>query len=145
MSLAITDYIIVIASFFPFRHKLSAVSLSGVVSTDEILPYEMMEIGHEYEDLSKFQQDTVGGSNEYELVGAFSETIENNETSIISEQQTDSLSPPPRQSSRPTQPSQSLKVGGEGIELNECIAYSTTTHGRYTPPYSEQAEPLYAN
>ncbi len=52
-----------------------AVSLQGVVSTGEIQPYEMIEMGdHEYEEVSKFQQSSGG---EYEVVRVPSAGYEN--------------------------------------------------------------------
>lgn len=102
----------------------------------------MIEMGHEYEDVSKFQKKAIGV--EYELVGAPSDhekTVQyENKEDIMIEQQTDSLSP----SSPSEQPSRTTDAAGEDIDLNECIAYSLTTHA--PPLLSEQsAEPLYAN
>ena len=111
------------------------VFLKGVVSTGEIQPYEMIEMGdHEYEEVSKFQQPSGG---EYEMVGGPSAGYENR-AAIMATKQT---SPPPPP---PPQPSQQ-----EDFEVTECIAYSTTTHGpQHTtthgppPPNTTSGDPL---
>ncbi len=99
-----------------------------MVSTGEIQPYEMIEMGdHEYEEVSKFQQSSGG---EYEVPSAGYE----NRAAIMDTKHT---SPPP------PQPSQQGTVGaGDDFEVTECIAYSTTTHA---PPNTTSGDPLYAN
>ncbi len=102
----------------PSRHDLPPVLLKGVVSTGEIQPYEMMEMGHEYEEVSKFQRAVRG---EYEIIGAPSQTTDS-----------ESKAPTKTESSPPTpQPSQATKAD---IEFTECVAYSTTTHSRPPQP-----------
>ncbi len=109
-------------------------SLQGVVSTGEIQPYEMIEMGdHEYEEVSKFQQSSGG---EYEVVRVPSAGYENR--AAIMDTKHTSPPPPP-----PPQPSQQGTVGaGDDFEVTECIAYSTTTHA---PPNTTSGDPLYAN
>ena len=112
----------------PPRNEVTPVSLKGVVSTGEIQPYEMMEMGHEYEEVSKFQQAVDG---EYEIIGAPSQTTGSEGKAPIKTE----LSPPTPQPTPPTpQPSQATKPAGNDIEFTECVAYSTTTHIR--PPQS---------
>ena len=111
------------------RHDLPPVSLKGVVSTGEIQPYEMIEMGHEYEEVSKFQR-AVGG--EYEIIGAPSQTTDSESKTPI---KTEPI--PPTQPTQPTpQPSQVTKAAGNDIEFKECVAYSTTTHSRPPQPTS---------
>ncbi len=107
----------------PPRHDLPPVSLKGVVSTGEIQPYEIMEMGHEYEEVSKFQR-AVGG--EYEIIGAPSQTTGS-----------ESKTPIKTEPSPPTPPTpQVTKPAGNDIEFTECVAYSTTTHSRPPQPTS---------
>ncbi len=111
----------------PSRPDLPPGSLKGVVNTSEIQPYEMMEMGHEYEEVSKFQQ-AVGG--EYEIIGAPSQTTGSVSKAAI---KTESLPPTPLTPPTP-QPSQVTKAAGNDIEFTECVAYSTTTHSRPPQP-----------
>ena len=110
----------------PSRHDLPPVLLKGVVSTGEIQPYEMMEMGHEYEEVSKFQR-AVGG--EYEIIGSPSQTTDS-----------ESKAPTKTESSPPTppipQPSQATESARNDIEFTECVAYSTTTHSCPPQPTS---------
>ena len=94
-------------------------SLKGVVSTGEIQPYEMVEMGHEYEEVLKFQQAVCG---EYEIIGAPSQTTGSESKGVIKTEP----SPP-----TPPQPSQAT---GNDIEFTECVAYIMTTHGRPPQP-----------
>ena len=111
----------------PSRPNLPPVSLKGVVNTSEIQPYEMMEMGHEYEEVSKFQQ-AVGG--EYEIIRAPSQTTGSESKAAIKTE-----SSPPTPPTPPTpQPSQVTKAAGNDIEFTECVAYSTTTHSRPPQP-----------
>ncbi len=96
-------------------------SLKGVVSTGEIQSYEMIEMGHEYEEVSKFQR-VAGG--EYEIIGAPSQTTGSESKAPIN---TESLPPTP-----PTP--QVTKPAGNDIEFIECVAYSMTTHSRPPQP-----------
>ena len=97
-----------------------------MVSTGETQPYEMIEMGHEYEEVSKFQQ-AVGG--EYDIIGAPSHTTGSESKTPV---KTESLLPTP-----PTpQPSQVTKPDGNDIEFTECVAYNTTTHSRPPQPTS---------
>ncbi len=108
-------------------------SLKGVVSTGEIKPYEMIEMGdHEYEEVSKFQKPSEG---EYEMVGGTSAGYENR-AAIMATKQTSPPPPPPSQQ-------ETVDAGGD-FEVTECIAYSTTTHGP-PPPNTTSGDPLYAN
>ncbi len=109
----------------PPRHDLPPVSLKGVVSTGEIQPYEMMEMGHEYEEVSKFQR-AVGG--EYEIIGAPSQTTGSESKAVIKTE------PSPPTPPHTPQPSQATKAAGNDIEFTECVAYSTTTHSRPPQP-----------
>ncbi len=84
----------------------------------------MMEMGHEYEEVSKFQQ-TVGG--EYEIIGAPSQTTGSESKAVIKTEPSPPTPPTP-------QPSQATKVAGNDIEFTECAAYSTTTHSRPPQP-----------
>ena len=152
---------------------LPPVSLKGVVSTGEIQPYEMIEMGdHEYEEVSKFQQPSGG---EYEMVGGPSAGYENR-AAIMATKQTSPPPPPPPQmvggpsagyenratimatkqtSPPPPQPSQQETVDARGdFEVTECIAYSMTTYGPPPPnttthdpppPNTTSGDPLYAN
>ena len=94
-------------------------SLKGVVSTSEIKPYEMIEMGdHEYEEVSKFQQPSGG---EYEMVGGSSAGYENR-AAIMATKQTSPPPPPPPQPSQ----QETVDAGGD-FEVIECIAYSTSS------------------
>ncbi len=104
------------------------IPLKSVVSTGEIQPYEIMEMGHEYEEVSKFQR-AVGG--EYEIIGAPSQTT-GSESKAPADQPINTEPSPP--TSQPSLPSRATKTAGNDIEFTECVAYSTTTHSR--PPQS---------
>ncbi len=109
----------------PTRPDLPPVSLKGVVNTGEIQSYDMMEMGHEYEEVSKFQRAVDG---EYEVIGAPSQTTgSDNKTPIKTE------SSPPTPQSTP-QPSEATKAPGNDTEFTECVAYSMTTHSRPPQP-----------
>ena len=87
----------------------------------------MMEMDHEYEEVSKFQR-AVGG--EYEIIGAPSQTTDSESKDPIKTEPSLPTTPAP-----PTpQPSQATKVAGNDIEFTECVAYSTTTHSRPPQP-----------
>lgn len=49
------------------KPKLPLVVQKGVVSTETIQPHKMVEMGHEYKDVSKYQQR--GG--EYAVIGKY--------------------------------------------------------------------------
>ncbi|XP_064386134.1 mucin-2-like isoform X4 [Halichondria panicea] len=118
------------------KRALPPVSLQGVVSTGEIKPYEMIEMGdHEYEEVSKFQKPSGG---EYEMVGGPSAGYQNR-AAIMATKQTSPPPPPPPQPSQ----QETVDAGGD-FEVTECIAYSTTTHGP-PPPNTTSGDPLYAN
>ena len=116
--------------------------LKGVVSTGE-----MIEMGdHEYEEVSKFQQPSVG---EYEISPPPppppQRTVDAGDAVKITEciayttttRGQTSLPPPP--------PSQQGTVdAGDDFEVTECIAYNTTTHGP-PPPNTTSGDPLYDN
>ena len=144
------------------RRELPPVTLRGVVSTGQLEPYEMMEMGHEYEDVSKFQQRGVvnsqqrGGISLPEGGGEY-EVIENTAVKHVSTapidhvrptQPTDTVPPPPpaSQSSQPPPSSQTEdKINSKDeFEFTECIAYETHTHA---PPTATPTEgvPLYSN
>ena len=152
------------------RRELPPVTLRGVVSTGQTEPYEMMEMGHEYEDVSKFQQRGVvnpqqrGGVSPPEGGGEY-EVVENTADKrvptapIMSQdpptQPTDTAPPPPAsQASQPppaSQPSQPPpasqtedKSSKNEFEFTECIAYETHTHAPPTTTPTE-GDPLYSN
>ena len=81
-------------------------------------------MGHEYEEVSKFQR-AIGG--EYEIIGAPSQTTG-------SESKAPADQPINTEPSLPTLPSQATKTAGNDIEFTECVAYSTTTHSRPPQP-----------
>ena len=82
-------------------------------------------MGHEYEEVSKFQR-VVGG--EYEIIG----TCTPSQTTG-----SESKTPIKIEPSSPTpQPSQATKAAGNNIKFTECVAYSTTTHSRPPQPTS---------
>ncbi len=112
-------------TFPPPRPDLPG-SLKGVVSTGEIQPYEMIEMGHEYEEVSKFQQ-AVGG--EYEIIGAPSQTTDSEDKAPMKTEPSPPTPPTP-------QPTQATKAAGNDIEFTECVAYITTTHSRPPQPTS---------
>ena len=109
---------------FPLRPDLPPVSLKGVVNTGEIQLYEMMEMGHEYEEVSKFQR-AIGG--EYEIIGAPSQTTGSESKTLIKTEPSPPTPPTP-------QPSQATKPARNDTEFTECIAYSMTTHSRPPQP-----------
>ncbi|XP_064386138.1 mucin-2-like isoform X3 [Halichondria panicea] len=127
--IAVTVIVIAVLVFKSRREKLTVhrttkrtlppVSLKGVVSTSEIKPYEMIEMGdHEYEEVSKFQQPSGG---EYEMVGGSSAGYENR-AAIMATKQTSPPPPPPPQPSQ----QETVDAGGD-FEVIECIAYSTSS------------------
>ncbi len=86
-----------------------------------------MEMGHEYEEVSKFHRAIDG---EYEIIGAPSQTTG-------SESKAPAVQPINTEPSPPTSlPSQATKTAGNDIEFTECVAYSTTTHSRPPQPTS---------
>ncbi|XP_064386676.1 sushi, von Willebrand factor type A, EGF and pentraxin domain-containing protein 1-like [Halichondria panicea] len=106
------------------KPDLPPVSLKGVVNTGEIQLYEMMEMGHEYEEVSKFQR-AIGG--EYEIIGAPSQTTGSESKTLIKTEPSPPTPPTP-------QPSQATKPARNDTEFTECIAYSMTTHSRPPQP-----------
>ena len=111
----------------PSRHDLPPVSLKDVVSTGEIQSYEMIEMGHEYEEVSKFQRAVAG---EYEIIGAPSQTTCSESKAVIKTEP----SPPTPPTPSTLQPSQAIKRARNDIEFTECVAYSTTTHSHPPQP-----------
>ena len=81
-------------------------------------------MGHEYEEVSKFQRVVDG---EYEIIGASSQTTGSESKTPIKMEL--SLPTPPT-----PQSSQATKVAGNDIEFTECVAYSTTTHSHPPQP-----------
>ncbi|XP_064386509.1 CUB and sushi domain-containing protein 1-like isoform X1 [Halichondria panicea] len=115
------------------KHDLPPVSLKGVVSTGEIQSYKVMEMGHEYEEVSKFQR-AIGGTPPLHTTGSESKYVIKTESS------------PP---TPPTpQPSQATKAAGNDIEFTECVAYSSARPPTVTPHIPQAYElipnPLYA-
>ena len=140
------------------RRELPPVTLRGVVSTGQTEPYEMMEMGHEYEDVSKFQQRGVvnpqqrgvvsppEGGGEYEVV---ENTADKHESTAPTKSQdpptqptdTAPLPPPASQPSQPPPASQTEdKSSKDEFKFTECIAYETHTHATPT-----EGDPLYSN
>ena len=144
------------------RRELPPVTLRGVVSSGRTEPYEMMELGHEYEDVSKFQQRGVVNPQQRGVVsppegGGEYEVIENTAVKHVSTaptksqdpptQSTDTVPPPPS-ASQPSQPPPASqtedKSSKDEFEFTECIAYETHTHAPPTATPTE-GDPLYSN
>ena len=147
---------IIMYLLYPHTHRreLSPVTLRGVVSTGQIEPYEMMEMGHEYEDVSKFQQRGVvsppEGGWEYEVVE--NTAVKHVSTAPTKPQdpptQPTDTAPPPPPASQPSQPPPASqtedKSSKDEFEFTECIAYETHTHAPPTTTPTE-GDPLYSN
>ena len=97
------------------------VSLRGV---SQIQPYEMVELGvHEYEDVSKYQQETA----EYENITPEPLHTEHPHPPPLPSQ---AVPPSPlTPSSQSPPPSQPTTHGSQGdYAFSECVAYKTTSH-----------------
>ena len=137
-------------------------TLRGVVSTGQTEPYEMMEMGHEYEDVSKFQKRGVVNPQQRGVVsppegGGEYEVIENTAVKHVSTAPTKSqdpptqptdTAPPPPPASQPSQPPPASQTEDKSskneFEITECIAYETHTHAPPTATPTE-GDPLYSN
>ena len=123
LSTVLNLYKLTISTFPLPRHDLPPVSLKGVVSTGEIQSYEIMEMGHEYEEVSKFQR-AVGGTPPLHTSGSESKYVIKTEPS------------PPTLPTPPTpQTSQASKATKNDTEFTECIAYSKCTATHSCPPH----------
>ena len=97
-----------------------------------------MEMGHEYEKVSKFQR-AVGGTLPLHTIATGSES-----KYVI---KTESSPPTPLTPPTP-QPSQATKATGNDTEFTECVAYSSarppTVAPHIPPAYELIPNPLYA-
>ena len=128
--------LLTISTFPLLRHDLPPVSLKGVVSTGEIQSYEIMEMGHEYEEVSKFQR-AVGGTPPLHTSGSESKYVIKTESS-----------PPTPPTPLTPQPSQATNATGNDTEFTACVAYSSarppTVAPHIPPAYELIPNPLYA-
>ena len=140
--------------FFFYRRKLFPVILTGVHSSsaNETELYEVMDAGHYYEDVSKYQ-DKRENESEYEVV---EQTLV---AAVVRSRKPSSVPHPTSAASHSTLAShttqtlsftqQSLHpqpqvVDEADFEITECAAYQTVTHNQaatVAPPTED--EPLY--
>lgn len=121
----------------PSRRELPAVSLRGVISNDDALPYELTEMNHDYEDIHRLRQNTIGSDYEISFGEFYGFT---NRMAVQAEKQAKPFSPLPPPSSHSSQVTETAE---NDPKTNKCIAYGTTTHNSSTYPSS--ANPLYDN
>ena len=136
------------------------VSLRDVTRIGQVEPCEMMEMGHEYEDVSKFPQKGVANlhnrSEDYDYVsniqargvanlqkvGEEYAVIPNTTEDIPAKSQlrtqcTDlQLSPASQSSHHPPASKTEAESSNDDFEFTECVAYKTTV--RAPPPASNQ-------
>ena len=108
-----------------------------------IEPYEMTEIGHQYEEVSKYQRKGVvsleEGGGEYESVATPTDPVFKEYEEITIKTPTKSPGPPASQTSPATMRTEATD-SQTNIVFSECIAYKSK---KQAPP--TDGDPLYSN